>query len=87
MLSHEVSRERAWRTDSIDDSAAWYYTLSEDCLSNLRRIIRHARRHTGPITEISLPDESSNGCRECLQPALDALSSGRGFAIVERAPL
>lgn len=86
MLSHEVSHERAWRTDSIDDSAAWYCRLSEDCLSNLRRIIRHARRHTGPITEISLPDVSSDGCRECLKPALDALSSGRGFAIVERAP-
>ena len=27
------------------------------------------------------------GCRACLQPVLDALNSGRGFAIVERLPV
>ena len=86
MLSHGVSHEQAWRTSSIDESAAWYYPLSEDCLSNLRRIIRDARGHTGPITEISLPGVSSNGCGKCLQPVRDALSSGRGFAIVDREP-
>ena len=84
MLTDGVSDERAWRTSSIDDTTAWCYPLSEDCLSSFKRIIRDARRHPGPITEISRPAASSNGCSECLQPALDALNSGRGFAIIER---
>ena len=30
MLTEGVSGERAWWKGSIDDSAAWYYPLSDD---------------------------------------------------------
>ena len=87
MLTDRVSDERAWQENTVNDTAAWYYSLSEDCLSSIERTIRDTRRHPGPITEISRPAASSNGCGECLQPALDALNSGRGFAIIERVPI
>ena len=87
ILTDGVSDERAWRASSIDDATAWYYPLSEDCLSSFKWVIRDAQRRSRPITEISHPDRSSNGCEGGLQPALDALNSGRGFAIVERVPI
>lgn len=87
MLTDEVSDERAWRASTIDDAAAWYYPLSEDCLASFERIIHNDRRHPGPVTEISRPVSSSNGRDESLQLALDALNSGRGFAIIERVPI
>ena len=87
MLTDGVSDERAWRASSIDDTTAWYYPLSEDCLSNFERVTRDAQRQSRPITEISSPSTSLDGCGECLQPVLDVLNSGRGFAIVERVPI
>jgi hypothetical protein len=87
MLTDGISDERAWRASTIDDTAAWHYPLSEDCLSIFKRIIRDVRCHSRPITEISHLDTSSNGGGDCLQPALDALNSRRGFAIVERVPV
>ena len=87
MLTDGISDERAWRASTIDDTTAWYYPLSEGCLSSFRRIIRDAHRQSRPITEIYRPSALSNGGGECLQPALDALNSGRGFAIVERVPI
>ena len=87
MLTDGVSDERAWRASTIDDTAAWYYPLSEDCLSSFEAIIRDERRQPGPITEIWDPASSFNGCGESLQPALNALNSRRGFAIVEQVPI
>ena len=87
MLTEGVSDERAWRTSSIDDSAAWYYPLSEDYLSSSERIVRDARVRQLPITEISRQGVSFNYSGECLQPVRDALGSGRGFAIVNRVPI
>lgn len=87
MLTDGISDERAWRASTIDDTIAWYYPLSEGCLSSFKRIIHDAHRQSQPITEISRPSALSNGDGECLQPALDALNSGRGFAIVERVPI
>ena len=86
MLTDGVSDQRAWRARTVDNTTAWHYPLSEDCLSSLQWVIRDMRRQSRPITEISRPSASLNGCGECLQPALDALNSGRGFAIIERLP-
>ena len=86
-LTGEVSDERAWRTDSIDDSAAWHYPLSDEFLSNTERIIHEVRDNQLPITEIFRQATSSNNGGECLQPVLDALRLGRGFAIVNRVPI
>ncbi len=87
MLTDRVSDARAWRANTIDDTTAWYYPLSQTCLASFERIIHDARCQSKPITEISRPSISSNGCGKCLQPALDALNSGRGFTIIERVPI
>ena len=87
MLTDGVFDERAWRASSVDDTAGWYYPLSEDCLSSFERISRDAHRQSRPITKVFRPSASLDGCGECLQPALDALNSGRGFAIIERMPI
>lgn len=87
MLTAGISDERAWRASSIDDTAAWYSPLSKECLSSFERIVHDARRQSRPITQISRSSTSLNACGECLQPVLDALHSGRGFAIIERLPV
>ena len=87
MLIDRISDEQAWRASSIDDTTAWYYPLSENCLSSFEWVIRDVQRQSRPITEISRPSTSLNGCGECLQPVLNALNSGRGFAIIERLPI
>ena len=87
MLTKEVNDERAWRVDSIDDSAAWNYPLSGDYLSGCERIVREVRGRDLPVGEIPRQGVSLNHGGECLQPVLDALRSGRGFAIVNRVPV
>ena len=88
MLIDRISDERAWRLSTVDDTAAWCYSLTENCLSSLKRVIGEMRHRSQAVTELSYPGRSSsNGCGECLQPALNALNSGRGFAIVERVPV
>ena len=87
MLTGRVSDERAWQASTVDGATAWYYPLSEECLSSFKRVIRDAQRDSRPIIEISRPDRLSNGGGKCLQPVLDALNSGRGFAIIERVPI
>ena len=87
MLTDGVSDQRAWRASTVDNTTAWHYPLSEDCLSSLQWVIRDTRRQARPITEMSRPKASLNGCGECLQPVLDTLNSGRGFAIIERVPI
>ena len=87
MLTDGVSDARAWRANTVDDTAAWHYPLSERCLSSFKRIIGDAQRQVPPITENPRPAASSNSCGEWVQPVLAALNSGRGFAIVERVPI
>lgn len=87
MLTEEVNDERAWRADSIDDSATWNYPLSGDYLSGCERIVREVRDRDLPVTEIPRQGVSLTHGGECLQPVLDALRSGRGFAIVNRVPV
>ncbi|MYE91283.1 TauD/TfdA family dioxygenase [Candidatus Poribacteria bacterium] len=86
MLTDCVSDDRAWRSNTIDDTTAWYYPLSQTCLASFERIIHDARCQSKPITEIYHPSALPNGGDECLQPALDALNLGRGFTIIERVP-
>ena len=87
MLIDGVSDGRAWRAGTVDDSAAWHYALSKECLSSCERAVHDARRQSRPITEISRSSISLNGCGECLQPIHETLNSGRGFAIIERLPV
>jgi alpha-ketoglutarate-dependent taurine dioxygenase len=77
---------RAWRADTIDAAAFWYYPLSEPCLAALDGAVRDWRQHPRPVTEVALSDALHAACVRDLQPVLQALESGRGFAIIKGVP-
>ncbi len=75
---------RAWTSETVDASSKWYYTLSESCLSALYRGVQ---KHSGPLCDLRVSDAIRSACAPCLRPVLEALQTGRGFAIVERLPV
>jgi alpha-ketoglutarate-dependent taurine dioxygenase len=77
---------RAWRADTIDAPAFWYYPLSEPALSALDGAVRDWRLHPRPVTDVALSESLHAACAGDLQPALLALEAGRGFAIIEGVP-
>ncbi len=78
---------RAWRADTIDDCAAWYYPLSERCLAALEQTIEQLRRAPRPVTTLPLAEFPCAACAEDLEPAQTALETGRGFVILTGLPL
>ena len=87
MLADVLIDGRGWNASSIDGSESWTYDLSEACLTALDAFVQEMRRDPRPTTGVRLRDGHLDACEACLQPVLDALNSGRGFAIAERAPL
>jgi hypothetical protein len=86
MLTQTVTDPRAWRADTIDPPEAWYYPLSARCLAALDKTIQQLRREPRPATELQVSETPCASCEEELYPVLDALESGRGFAIIEGLP-
>lgn len=84
MLNEILTDPRAWTSESIDAPSEWCYTLSESCLSALDSIVKE---NLGTISDIHISDAIYRACAPCLQPVLEALQTGRGFAIVECLPL
>ena len=82
MLNKQITDTRAWTAETIDAPSDWYYPLSESYLSALDSGVR---KHTGAISDLRVPD--TIGYAPCLQPVLDALHTGRGFAIIEHLPV
>lgn len=82
MLSHTFDDARAWRSSTIDDRQAWYYSLSPRCLAALDETIRRCREQPRPVTELRAAKEPCAACAEEFRPAQTALESGRGFAIL-----
>ncbi len=81
MLNKQITDSRAWTAETIDAPSEWYYTLSERYLSALNSEVRKA----DAIFDLRASDTIA--CAPCLQPVLDALQTGRGFAIIERLPV
>ena len=81
MLNKQITDPRAWTAETIDAPSEWYYTLSERYLSALDSKVRKA----GAISDLRVSDTIA--CAPCLQPVLDALHTGRGFAIIEHLPV
>jgi len=81
-----VDARRAWTARTIDDPASWYYPLPASCLSLLDQAVRSHRNDPRPVTESRLPGELAAAWSGGVAPALDALDSGRGFAILDGVP-
>jgi Taurine catabolism dioxygenase TauD, TfdA family len=76
MLTHAIDGAQAWAAASIDVPSAWYYPLPEAFYS-AAAIVKQA-----PVTAV----EPTTDLRYTLAPVRQALSSGRGFAILEAMP-
>ncbi len=87
MLRDVLADEPGWKADSIDDPASWHYTLSDACLAELDAFVQELKDDPRPVTEARIQEAGFASCRACLQPVLEAMDSGRGFAIVDRVPL
>src|SRR5438105_1601140 len=83
MLTHPVAGPQAWTAVTIDDQASWYYPLPSTCLEVLAKVKEELREVPRSITEIQLPESIRRRCADSLRNVLDALETGRGFAIVE----
>lgn len=86
ILTERVEGPQAWQAGTIDAPETWYYPLPESCRTALERTIAEHRAGSTPITEVRLPEALCDELAEGLAPVLDALESGRGFAIVEGLP-
>ena len=79
--------ERGWKADSFDDPASWFYTLSDACLAELDAFVQELKDDPRPVTEVRIQEAGFASCGACLQPVLEAVDSGSGFAIVDQVPL
>jgi hypothetical protein len=86
MLTHPATDPRTWRATTIDQCRSWYYPLSERCLTALDETIRQLEPQPRPTTELVVAETPLARCAADLQPALAALETGRGFAIIEAPP-
>ena len=84
MSNKILTDARAWTSQTIDPPSEWYYPLCESCLAALEHGVR---ARSGEIADLRVSDAIRAACAPCLTPVLDALQTGRGFAIVERLPL
>ena len=82
MLNKQITDTRAWTAETIDAPSEWYYPLSECYLSALDG---NVQKHTGAISDLRISDTIA--CAPCLLPVIDALHTGRGFAIIEHLPI
>src|SRR5438067_7458383 len=77
----------AWRADTIDAPASWYYPLPARAWAALDEALNPLRRQALPATGLVASAELRAACAPALRPARDALESGRGFAVIDRVPL
>jgi alpha-ketoglutarate-dependent taurine dioxygenase len=78
---------RSWRAETIDASRSWYFRLPDSSIASLRRIAIQHSTAGQPVTAVRLPEEERAAFRPAIQPILEALEAGRGFAIIDRIPM
>jgi alpha-ketoglutarate-dependent taurine dioxygenase len=86
MLTSTTLDPRAWRANTIDAPASWYYPLSERGVSALDEAVQEWRRDQRPVTELSVSAPLHAACARDLRPVLKDLEEGRGFAIITGLP-
>src|SRR5438445_4494012 len=86
MLTHAVTDQRAWDAARLDDRSKWFYPLSSRCLAALEELIR-SRGPSSSATSLGVSEATRKACGDCLRPVLQALETGRGFAIIDGVPV
>ncbi len=87
MLHEPLTGPGAWRADTIDPPASWYYTLPAEAWAALDKAVAAPRRQSCPVTELTASADLRALCNPALRPVLQALENGRGFAVIDRVPL
>lgn len=87
VLKEAITDQRAWRADTIDPSATWYYRLSDACVSALEQVVLSLRRERRPVTVLRISESLRAVYAEDVRPVLEAFETGRGFAIIEGLPI
>lgn len=87
MLNETIADRRGWTKATIDDSRSWYYPLSDGGRAALERAVSEADDRLRPMTAAKLPATARAACAEGLRPVIDALETGRGFAIITGVPV
>src|SRR5262245_25978318 len=82
MSSRTASWPRAWRSETIGDSAAWYCRLSNEGLSALDVDLGGLRDRSGAVTQLQPSDAVRRFVGEDLYPVRAELESGRGFVVL-----
>ncbi len=82
MLTPTTTDPRAWRASTLDAPHSWYYPLSDSAQSALDQALQPWRRNPGPVTDLRADDRLRAACADDLAPALAALETGRGFAVI-----
>jgi alpha-ketoglutarate-dependent taurine dioxygenase len=85
-LTEIIADERAWRAEAIDAPPSWSCPLPDALFSALDPMLRDLCNNPRPVTEIRTFGDLWNTFAPALRPALAALQSGRGFALIERVP-
>ncbi len=85
VLARNRNRLHAWRAQTVDSDASWYYRLSDDCLGALRRFAEGTDAGAD-IAQLPVDTDELAACQDCLAAVRDALLLGRGFAIVHQLP-
>src|SRR5262245_43668397 len=76
-----------WRADTVAAPASWYYGLPDAAWSALDDALAPLRRQSCSVTELTATDAFRAVCAPALRPALEALETGCGFAIIEGVPV
>ena len=86
-LTDRLTDMRAWTADTIGPPVSWVHTLSDTCLASLERLASNAGKEPWAIVDKQIYERDLEACRGCLDPVIEDLNRGRGFALVERLPV
>src|SRR5439155_22573862 len=86
MPTATTSDPRAWRADTLDAPATWYYPLSERALASLDRAVSGWTPESRPLAELKPSDELRAAAADEIGRARAALEEGRGFAVITAPP-
>jgi alpha-ketoglutarate-dependent taurine dioxygenase len=83
----EHSDASDWQAESVDERPAWYLTLPDEFVSELRASLSGLAEQPNVVTDHRVAERDHAEWGRQLAPARQALEAGRGFVVVERLPI
>ena len=86
ILDHIVGGKKAWLRSDIRRED-WFFSLSPECLAELRGILPGLRMERKPVDQIDAARFALPACRALMREVQSALDDGVRFAVVDRLPM